>query len=296
MLCFLAGLGGARFFRAATAVFLGLLALFFGVHAVYHDIFSEYLSVGMLGVAGGALTGYWREALRGIVRCLPEILLMLVPFVLWLVFGKRLAPEGFGAAKAAAARALPGLPAGGSVGRAAVDGRGRAALAQLRRGLCHGHRRCEFRAADGPAHRRRPGPGGRRAPARGPGRAHAPAPEPTPTPLPTPTPAPTPTPEVFTPEPQVLDIDFEALMENEWEQRHPRRPRVRIAVGAELDERVHGHVRRQEPRLDLRRELLDLGAGRDAHADALQALPIPASSLKTSTAPSPPPRRRAASS
>ncbi|MFR5781451.1 MAG: hypothetical protein ACLUEK_06255 [Oscillospiraceae bacterium] len=48
----------------------------------------------MLGVAGGALTGYWREALRGIVRCLPEILLMLAPFVLWLVFGKRLAPEG----------------------------------------------------------------------------------------------------------------------------------------------------------------------------------------------------------
>ena len=94
MLCFLAALGGARFFRAATAVFLGLLALFFGIHAVYHDIFSEYLSVGMLGVAGGALTGYWREALRGIVRCLPEILLMLAPFVLWLVFGKRLAPEG----------------------------------------------------------------------------------------------------------------------------------------------------------------------------------------------------------
>lgn len=45
----------------------------------------------------------------------------------------------------------------------------------------------------------------------------APAPEPTPTPLPTPTPAPTPTPEVFTPEPQVLDIDFEALMANEWD-------------------------------------------------------------------------------
>ena len=39
--------------------------------------------------------------------------------------------------------------------------------------------------------------------------------EPPPTPEPTPTPAPTPTPEVFTPEPQVLDIDFEALMANE---------------------------------------------------------------------------------
>ena len=45
----------------------------------------------------------------------------------------------------------------------------------------------------------------------------APAPEPMPTPLPTQTPAPTPTPEVFTPEPQVLDIDFEALMANEWD-------------------------------------------------------------------------------
>ena len=93
LLCFLAGLGDGRFFRAVTAVFLGILAVFFGVHAVYHDIFNEYLSVGMLGVAGGALTGYWREALRGIVRCLPEILLVLVPFVLWLIFGKGWRPR-----------------------------------------------------------------------------------------------------------------------------------------------------------------------------------------------------------
>ena len=33
--------------------------------------------------------------------------------------------------------------------------------------------RCEFRPADGPAHRRRPGPGGRCAPARGPGERRA---------------------------------------------------------------------------------------------------------------------------
>ena len=217
MLCFLAALGGARFFRAATAVFLGLLALFFGIHAVYHDIFSEYLSVGMLGVAGGALTGYWREALRGIVRCLPEILLMLAPFVLWLVFGKRLAPEGLRGrrnllplllflALQLAASAGVRLCTGGAVPLSLSYGEGfvmDTGVANF--GLLTAQRIDAAQALEDAARLRE---------AR---ESAAPAPEPTPTPLPTPTPAPTPTPEVFTPEPQVLDIDFEALMANEWD-------------------------------------------------------------------------------
>ncbi len=295
MLCFLAALGGARFFRAATAVFLGLLALFFGIHAVYHDIFSEYLSVGMLGVAGGALTGYWREALRGIVRCLPEILLMLAPFVLWLVFGKRLAPEGLRGrrkllplllflalqlAASAGVRLCTGgvVPLSLSYGEGFVMDTGVASF-----GLLTAQRIDAAQALEDAARLRE---------AR---ESAAPAPEPMPTPLPTPTPASTPTPEVFTPEPQVLDIDFEALMANEWDSDILAVHEFVSGAGAELDERVHGHVPARTSSGSAPR------ASRPGHwtrctRPRCTLWHIRASSLKTSTAPSPPPRRRAASS
>lgn len=216
-LCFLSSLGGARLFKISTGIWLIILALFYGTHAVYHEIFSEYLSVGMLGVAGSALTGYWRETLRGIARCLPEILLILAPFVLWAAyFGRRCAglrgrrrllpfilfivmqlcgSVGVRLAKGGA------LPLSEQYGDAFVMDTGVRSFGLLTA------QRIDAAQAIEDAYRMR--------------RAQAmatPTPEPTPTPVSTPTPEPTPTPEVFTPEPQVLDIDFDALIANEWNQ------------------------------------------------------------------------------
>lgn len=164
--------GRAAFFRAATAVVPGLLALFFGIHAVYHDIFSEYLSVGMLGVAGGALTGYWREALRGIVRCLPEILLMLAPFVLWLVFGKRLAPEGLrGRRKLLPLLLFLALQLAASAGVRLCTGGAVPLSLSYGEGFVMDTGVANFGLLTAQRIDARPDPGGRRAPARGPGRA-----------------------------------------------------------------------------------------------------------------------------
>lgn len=218
LLRFLSGLGGRRLLRFLTGLWLFLLALFFGVHAVYHDIFSEYLSVGMLGVAGGALTGYWREALRGTVRCLPELALILLPFGLWLGFGKRLtraAPGGRGRkllplalflAFQLAGSAGVRLARSGAVPLSSLYGEGFVMEAGVRSfGLLTAQRIDAAQALEDARELRE-------------AQANAtPAPEPTPTPLPTPTPVPTPTPEVFTPEPQTLEIDFDSLIANEWD-------------------------------------------------------------------------------
>ena len=218
LLCFFAGLGGLRLRRFLTGLWLLVLAVFFGVHAVYHDIFSEYLSVGMLGVAGSAITGYWREMLRGIARCLPEILLILLPFALWLVFRKRLARSGFGWRRKLLPLALfLVFQLAGSVGVRLADsgplplsvsyGEGFVMETGITNfGLLTSQRIDAAQAVEDA-----------RALREAQVRA-TPRPEPTPTPIPTPTPVPTPTPEVFTPEPQVLDIDFDALIENEWDQ------------------------------------------------------------------------------
>lgn len=72
-----------------TAATLCVFAVLFSVHAVYYNYFHSPFAWSLLGVAGDA-TEFWREALGAIWSSFLLILLNFVPFVLFLIFGKRL--------------------------------------------------------------------------------------------------------------------------------------------------------------------------------------------------------------
>ncbi len=84
-----------RYFRWSMAAMLAFITILFGVQAVYYRIFKTFLALFSLAGADQVLGSFWREALTGIWKTLPVILPMLLPFVLWLIFKKRLAPPVF---------------------------------------------------------------------------------------------------------------------------------------------------------------------------------------------------------
>jgi len=71
-----------------TLVVLGLHTLLFGVQIVYVKFFKTFLDFGTLGV-GGQIYQFWRETLKAIWDRKFAILFILVPFVLFAVFGKK---------------------------------------------------------------------------------------------------------------------------------------------------------------------------------------------------------------
>ncbi len=70
---------------AVLCVLLGLLTLYFEIHLVYNTIFGEFMSVMQLFTGAAAVTNFFNQMLHGIRQCLPQILILLVPFVVTLV-------------------------------------------------------------------------------------------------------------------------------------------------------------------------------------------------------------------
>lgn len=91
-LAFLFSLALRRFYRAAVGLLLWLVFLLFSTQSVYYCIFKSFLLVSYLDEAGMALSSFWREALVGIGRTSPAILLFALPPVLWCIFSRRLVP------------------------------------------------------------------------------------------------------------------------------------------------------------------------------------------------------------
>lgn len=74
-----------------TAVVLGGFGLFFSVHFVYQQGIHAFLSWQILGLAGDVVE-FWRETLVSILLSSHKIILSFTPFILYLIFGKRLNP------------------------------------------------------------------------------------------------------------------------------------------------------------------------------------------------------------
>jgi len=69
----------------AAGVLLGLSSLWYMIQAVYFTIFRTVLVTKSFGMAGDALSNYWRETLAGIGKTLPCLLLLAAPLVVFFL-------------------------------------------------------------------------------------------------------------------------------------------------------------------------------------------------------------------
>lgn len=74
-----------------TLVLSGFLTIYFNVQLVYYCFFSDFFYWDQLAVAGD-VTAFWRETLSTILSNWYGILLLLAPFVLYCIFGRKLMP------------------------------------------------------------------------------------------------------------------------------------------------------------------------------------------------------------
>ncbi len=92
LVCFLmCTFGSERLNHVLCCVLLGLAALVYSSQIVYYGVFSTfYILYSVQNV--GQVMQFWRDIFLSIFRNLPAILCMWVPFVVYLVMGKRIAP------------------------------------------------------------------------------------------------------------------------------------------------------------------------------------------------------------
>ena len=76
--------------RIAAGVLLGLVTLWYMIQSVYFTIFRTVLVTKSFGMAGDALSNYWRETLAGIGKTLPCLLLLLAPVVAYALLRRHI--------------------------------------------------------------------------------------------------------------------------------------------------------------------------------------------------------------
>lgn len=77
--------------RIVTLVVLGLVTVLFGFHYVYDRFFPDLFVWSSLGEAGN-FTDFYREIFAAILKNLGGILIICIPFFLYLALGERIAP------------------------------------------------------------------------------------------------------------------------------------------------------------------------------------------------------------
>lgn len=70
--------------RIVAGVLLGMSSLWYMIQSVYFTIFRTVLVTKSFGMAGDALSNYWRETLAGIGKTLPCLLLLFVPLIAYI--------------------------------------------------------------------------------------------------------------------------------------------------------------------------------------------------------------------
>ncbi len=81
---FVCSLWGEKHNRLVAGVLLAVMTLWFVIQAVYNTIFHTMLVTKSFGMAGQAIGNYWRETLLGIFKAIPAIVLLAVPFGLFI--------------------------------------------------------------------------------------------------------------------------------------------------------------------------------------------------------------------
>ena len=84
---FITGLAGQKHKRKVFWAFSITEYMIFAVQTVYYTIFKQPLQFRAMIVGGeDALTNYWRETLRGILKALPMLLILVWPLALIAYF------------------------------------------------------------------------------------------------------------------------------------------------------------------------------------------------------------------
>ena len=86
----LCSLWNKRVNAVVCGVLLGLFSLWYMIQAVYFTIFRTVLVTKSFGMAGDALSNYWRETLAGIGKTLPCLLLLAVPLVVFFLLRRHI--------------------------------------------------------------------------------------------------------------------------------------------------------------------------------------------------------------
>ncbi len=110
LLTFLCALAGRRF-RAALIFCAALISVYFAAHYVYHSIFDAFFSLSSFSGAGDAIGSFWREALTGTGRAMPQALLFFLPLAAAVMLRRRLTAAPARPAKLLCAFALAQLAA-----------------------------------------------------------------------------------------------------------------------------------------------------------------------------------------
>lgn len=74
-----------------TLVISGFLTVYFGVQLIYYKFFSGFFYWDLMGEAGN-VTAFWRETLSTIFSNWYGVILILLPFVLYCIFGRKYLP------------------------------------------------------------------------------------------------------------------------------------------------------------------------------------------------------------
>lgn len=75
--------------RIIAGSLCGLVTVWFGVQLVYHKIFRVLISINSVVLGAGQVTFFWKQALLGIAKSIPALLLFFIPFVLYIIFCKK---------------------------------------------------------------------------------------------------------------------------------------------------------------------------------------------------------------
>jgi hypothetical protein len=78
-----------RINRILTIILTVIISIWFGVQLVYDHIFRTFLSLYSVGENGGDVLEFWREALNGILAKLPGIFLLLLPIPALIILIKK---------------------------------------------------------------------------------------------------------------------------------------------------------------------------------------------------------------
>lgn len=99
----LSSLWGRKGNTITAGVLLGGISLWYMIQAVYNTIFHTLLVTKSFGMAGQAISDYWRETLVGIGKSLHIILLLALPFTAFWFLREHLVPDSRKDARALAA-------------------------------------------------------------------------------------------------------------------------------------------------------------------------------------------------
>ena len=92
LISLISGLFKGKARKVVTAILLFIAALLFCLMLVYYHIFQSFFMWNTLGFAGDVMS-FYREAFVGIKECWLQILLMFLPFILYVIFFRKIDPN-----------------------------------------------------------------------------------------------------------------------------------------------------------------------------------------------------------